>query len=47
MIKDKNNLESGLWLPEDMRYYVNELQYVHKYGMFAQALKASKTILNI
>ena len=46
MKQDINNIESGLWLPEDVRYYVNGKRYVHKYGMFAQALQASKTILN-
>ena len=43
---DPNNVESGIYLPEDLRYYVDSVQYVHKYGMFAQALKASKVIIS-
>lgn len=43
---DKNNIESGYWLPEDLRYYVDSTRYVHKYGAFASVLKASKVILN-
>ena len=41
---DKNNIESGTYLPEDLRYYIDNKRYVHKYGMIAQALKASKII---
>ena len=46
---DKNNIETGLWLEESLRYYVDNscTRYVHKYGMIGQALKASCTILNI
>lgn len=43
---DKNNVESGMYLPEDLRYYVDSVHYVHKYGIFAQALKASNMILS-
>ena len=42
---DSSNIESGIWLPVDLRYYVDSVRYVHKYGMFAQAIKASKVIL--
>lgn len=42
---DSNNIESGLWLPENLRYYINKRKYVHKHGMFAQALRASIVIL--
>lgn len=43
--KDINNVETGLYLPEDLRYYIDNKRYVHKYGMFASALRASKIIL--
>lgn len=43
---DVNNVKSGIYLPEDLRYYVDSVRYVHKYGMFAQALKASKVLLS-
>ena len=42
---DKNNIETGVYLPETLRYYVDDIRYVYKYGMFASALKASKIIL--
>lgn len=41
---DPNNIESGYWLPEELRYYTDNVHYVHKYGMIAQAIKASKVI---
>ena len=46
---DKNNIETGLWLEESLRYYVDNkrVQYIHKHGMIGQALKASCTILNV
>lgn len=46
IVLDPNNLESGIWLPEELRYYTDDTHYVHIYGMFAQALRASKVICN-
>ena len=43
---DTNNIESGIWLPEEMRYYTSATQYVHKYGLLARALQASIAILS-
>ena len=44
---DKNNIETGKYLPEALRYYVDKVRYVHKHSAFASALKASKIILKI
>lgn len=46
IVLDANNIETGLWLPEDYRYYVDEYRYVNKYSTLGLALKASRTILN-
>lgn len=43
---DKNNIETGYFLPEDLRYYVDSTRYVHKYGAIASALKASAVLLS-
>lgn len=47
IVYDTNNIETGLWLPEDYKYYVDEHRYVNKYSTLGLALKASRTILNI
>lgn len=46
IVKNVNNVENGVWLPEELRYYVDNIHYVHKHGMIASALKASKIILS-
>lgn len=43
---DKNNIESGIELPYELRYYVNKTEYVHKYGIIAMSLKTKNILLS-
>lgn len=40
MVKDVNNIDTGLWLPMDRRLYVNKIQYVDRLSAIGQAMIA-------
>ena len=48
-ILDKNNIETGLWLPEDRRIYVDKdrIKYLDRHSTTGLAYKASQLLLKI
>lgn len=44
---DKNNIENGLWLPEEHRIYVDEKRHMNKYSSIGLAYKSAQLLLRI
>ena len=47
-VPDKNNIETGFWLPEDRRCYVDKYRilYVDKHSLIGMAIKNRHVLLN-
>ena len=43
-MKDVNNIENGIWLPMERRFYVNKTQYVDRLNPLGQAMIACKLL---
>lgn len=47
-VRDKNNVETGLWLPEDRRCYIDKYRilYVDKHGFIGMVIRNQHVLLN-